>query len=538
MTNQYADLVFVNGPVITVDDNDSVAEAAATAGNKIIHVGDRAGAEALVGPETETVDLAGRCLIPGFNDAHCHLGSVAANKLRVPCSPVHIKSIEEMKAALAERAKTTPKDEWIVGWGYDHTEMAEGRHPTRWDLDEAAPDHKVCVFRTCGHVVATNSRGLADCGYDRNTPDPEGGKLVRDDNGRLTGVLIEQPRAALWMRTIPTAETLKRAMPLLNQEFIAYGITSAQDCSGRHAHENKVILEAARSGELNFRVGVCGRWAGPAVELGKRFIEDGLVAGLGDQYARISFIKMMQDGSLGGSSAAVRAPYPDQNGNTGILYFEQTELDAMVKFAHDAGWQIGIHAIGDRAVEMVLEAIEKADAANHRPDARHRIEHYGLLDEEMMDKTVALGVVPILGVPFIYQLGDNYIHNLGLERTAMMYPLKSLIKRGVIAPLSTDGPVITPNPMNGLYSAVTRTTKTGQKVSPDEAVTIMEALRAYTAWGAYATFEEDLKGTIEAGKLADLAVLDANLLEATPEEILQIKCDLTVFDGRVVYRRK
>ena len=409
--------------------------------------------------------------------------------------------------------------------------------PTRWDLDEAAPDHKVAIFRTCGHLVVAGSRALADCGYDRNTPDPEGGKLERDSKGRLTGLLIEQPRTALWNKTLPSRETLMKAWPLLNQDFLSYGITSAGEATGRIAHEIGAMQDGVAQGLIQFRVYFSVRWAGEGVELGKSYIDTGIKTGFGNERFKLGWLKMMQDGSVGGCSAATREPYPGQPDNRGICYFEQQELDEMVLYAHQAGWQIGIHAIGDRAVEQCLKAYEKALKAHPRKDHRHRIEHYGLLDEAMMDKTKELGIIPIMGVPFIYQLGDSYINNLSLERTGMMYPLKSLIKKGIIAPLSTDAPVINPNPMHGLYAALTRKTKRGQFVAPGEEVGIMEALRAYTAWGAYASFEEHIKGSIETGKLADLAVLSGNILEAGPEEILQVKTDLTVIDGQVVYER-
>ena len=537
MNNGFADLIFENGPVVTVDSNDTVAQAAAVAGNTIAYVGGKQGAEALKGPHTRVIDLAGRCLIPGFNDAHCHLGAYAASKLRIGCGPDSIGSIEELKKAVAQRAKATPAHEWIVGWGYDQTEMAEKRHPTRWDLDEAAPDHKVAVFRTCGHLVVANSQALKDCGYNRNTPDPEGGRLERDSGGRLTGLLIEQPRTVLWNKTQPTHEALMKAWPLLNDDFLSFGITSAAEATGRLTQEIGAMQDAVAQGLIQFRIYFSARWAGKGVELGKTFIDTGLKTGFGTEKFKLGWIKMMQDGSVGGCSAAVREPYPGQPDNCGICYFEQEELDQMVLYAHKAGWQVGIHAIGDKAVEQCLTSYERALQAFPRDDHRHRIEHYGLLDQAMMDKTKELGVMPVLGVPFIYQLGDSYINNLSLERTAMMYPLKSLIRRGIIAPLSTDAPIIRPNPMHGLYVALTRKTKRGQTIAPGEEVTIMEALRAYTAWGAYASFEENIKGSIEPGKLADLAVLSGNILESEPEEILKIKTDITVIDGQVVYER-
>jgi predicted amidohydrolase YtcJ len=262
-----------------------------------------------------------------------------------------------------------------------------------------------------------------------------------------------------------------------------------------------------------------------------------LVTGFGNERLRLGPYKLQIDGAASGGSAAMREPYPGDPSNFGILHMTQEELDELVLRGHRAGYQVGVHAIGDRAVEMTLESYAKALGRHPRRNHRHRIEHCGILDDALMDKIRELELIPALGVPFLYELGDSYVRSCGLERLRSAYPLRSLLERGVIAPLSSDTPVIDPNPMHGIYCALTRKTSSGQTVNPHEAVTIRQALRAYTLWGAYASFEENLKGSIECGKLADLVVLSRNILEAAPEELLGISADLTVIDGQIVYSR-
>jgi len=531
-----ADIIFTNGKIITVDKKDRICEAVAVSGNKIMRAGDAKEIEKLAGPETDMVDLAGRSLLPGWIDAHCHPGSHGAVKLHIGCGPKDVRSIEDIKKAVSERAKTTPADGWIVGRGYDQTQLAENRHPTRWDLDEAAPNHKVCIFRTCGHVLAANSAALAEVGYGPGTPDPEGGKIAKTAQGEPTGVIYEAARVPFWKATFSSLSDLEKSTPMMSDDFIRYGITSAHDASGRNPNEMRSYQKCWQEGRLHVRFYVMSRIS-KDIDLGEHMLQTGLVTGFGDEKLRVGPIKLMIDGSIGGTSAAVRDPYPGDSGNNGILYMNQEELDRQVLEAHTAGFQVGVHAIGDKGVEMTIDAFEKALRKYPRENHRHRIEHCGLLDDVLMDRIKALELVPVLGVPFIFELGDYYIAILGKDRLNCMYPQRSLLNRGVVCPLSSDTPVIDPNPMHGIYSALTRKTRSGQSVSPEETVDLMDAIRGYTTHAAYASFEEDIKGSIEPGKLADLVVLSGNILEKAPEEILDLTADMTVVDGKVVYRK-
>jgi len=532
-----ADIVFLNGTVITVDSKDRICQGAAVVGNKILAVGTSGEMKALAGPDTQIIDLKGRSLVPGFIDAHCHAGSYGPVKFNIVCSAEVIPSIEELKKEIRKRAASTPKGGWIIGRGYDNTKLKENRHPTRWDFDEAAPEHKVFILRTCGHLGVVNSLALKEFGIQKGTPDPHGGRIDRDPAGEPTGLLYEQALVSVRMATQPGYDDLLRGLKILNEDFLRYGITSATDASGRNPDEIRAFQKAVAEGWLKVRIYFQVRTSGPTIQLGEHYLQSGLVTGYGNEKLRLGSFKLMLDGAGGGGSAAMRQAYPGKPSDYGILHQTQEELDELVLKGQKAGYQIGVHAIGDRAVEMVLKSYAKAMKAFPRKECRHRIEHCGFLDGPLMEQMREMGVVAALGLPFLYELGDSYITVFGQDRLQCVYPLRSLIERGIVAGLSSDAPVIDPNPLTGIYFAVTRKTPTGQTIAPHEAVSVLQAIRAYTMSGAYATFEEQIKGSLEPGKLADLVILSEDILKTSPEKILSIKADLTMVDGKAVYER-
>ena len=537
--NQKAYVVFLNGSVVTVDQTDRVCQAVAVKGNRILKVGASDQVEMLVGDATTVIDLAGRSLLPGFVDAHCHPGVYGASQLQVRCGPENVKSIQDIQREIRKRAAVVPPGEWIIGRGYIDTELEEKRHPTRRDLDAAAPEHKVFINRTCGHIAVVNSRVLEAFDICSGTPDPEGGKIDRDDRGDPTGVLYEQAQARIKVQIYPSYTDLKAGLAITNRDFLRFGITSATEASGQSADEARLYQEGADEGWFKVRMYLLVRHNPPHVQLGNAFLKTGMITGFGNERVRLGAWKTILDGAGGGASAAMREPYLKDLQNYGILYFSQKELDEMVITAHLAGYQVAVHAIGDRAVEMTLNSYEKALKTFPRKNHRHRIEHAGFLDETALDRIQQLGIVPILGLPFLYELGDNYLEVFDNDpRLDTAYPLGSLLRRKIPAALSSDTPVIGPNPMHGIYFAVAHRSKSGQSIAADEAVDLMQAIRAYTANGAYASFEEHLKGSIEAGKLADLIVLSENILETAPEDLLGIKVDMTMVDGDMVYEKR
>ena len=533
-----ADVVFLDGSVMTVDSQDRVCQGAAVWENKILAVGTTKEMKALAGPETKIIDLKGRSLVPGFIDAHCHAGDYGPTKFNIVIRPGTIRSIGELKEEIRKRAATTPKGGWILGRGYDNTKFEEKRHPTRWDLDEAAPEHKVFILRTCGHLGVLNSPALAEFGIQKGVPDPPGGKIERDERGEPTGLLYEQALVPVRMQTQPSYEEFIRGFRLMNEDFLRYGITSATDASGRNPDQIRAFQKGAAEGLFQVRIYFQVRTSGPTIRVGEHYLQSGLVTGYGNEKLRLGSYKLMLDGAGGGGSAAMREAYPGRPSDFGILHQTQEELDELVLNGHKAGYQVGVHAIGDRAVEMTLSSFARALKAFPRKDCRHRIEHCGFLDGPLMERMKEMGILAILGLPFLYELGDSYITVFGQDRLQCVYPLRSLMERGIVAGLSSDAPVIDPNPLTGIYFAVTRKTPTGQTIAPHEAVTVLQAIRAYTMWGAYATFEENKKGSLEPGKLADLVILSDDILKVPPEKILRLKVDLTMVDGKVVYERK
>lgn len=534
--NNRADTIFVNGKVITVDAKNRVCEAVAVAGNRICYVGSSGEAEALADSKTEVVDLAGRSLLPGFVDSHCHAGTHGFSQLQVPCSPKDVCSIRDIQDRIKRSAASIPPEQWILGRGYNHFALEEKRHPTRWDLDTVAPDHKVFLVRTCGHIAVANSRVLKEFGIERNTPDPSGGRIERDGNGEPTGVLYEQAALDIRMKTQPSVEDMEKGLRIMNRDFLSLGITSAHDASGLYPDEISAFQRGVSQGWIDVRLYLMFRVTGEANQLGERLLQTGLLTGFGNDRLRIGPYKIMLDGAGSGGSAAMRQAYPHDPEEFGITYLTQEDLDAKILKAHRAGYQVAIHAIGDRAVEMALTGYERALCQVPRKNHRHRIEHCGFLDDAMLNKVRDLGIVPALGLPFLYEIGDAYHSIYGHDRLGCIYPLRSLLDRGIPAALSSDAPVIHPNPMHGIYFALTHKTKTGKVIAPHESVDLMRVIRAYTWNGAYASFEENIKGSLETGKLADLVVLSRDILNAAPEEIIDIKADLTMVNGKILHQ--
>jgi len=527
--------VFVNGSVITVDARNRVVSALAVAGRRILALGDDQQISDLIGPGTEVIDLAGRSLLPGFIDAHCHPTTYGAATMQLICTPDRISSIEDLKSAVRTRAAETPAGEWIIGRGYIDTELLEKRHPTREDLDQAAPDHPVIIVRTCGHIGVINSLALAKAGISVASTNPVGGRIERDSSGRPNGILYEQALFTVRDLAQPGDAAMKQAVRKMNDDFLACGLTSVTDASGRHARDVAIYQDGLAEGWLKVRVRLMVQEAPPATTLGGVFLETGLRTGFGNDKLSIGPWKTMLDGAGGGASAAMKDGYPADPDNHGILYYEQDQLDAMVLKAHRAGYQIGIHAIGDTAVEMTIRAYKEALAKCPRRDHRHRIEHCGFLSPASLNDIAEMGIIPALGASFLYRLGDNYLDVFGPKRLSLAYPVKSLLDRGIPAALTSDAPVIRPDPLEGIYLAVARRTKKGRSIVAEQAVSIHQAIRAYTYHGAYAGFDEHIKGSLEPGKLADLIILSGDILAARPEDLLDLKVELTMIDGKKVF---
>lgn len=534
-----ATTILTNGS-IWLGKAEGFAQAIALAGDKVLASGTTAEVELLADETTTRIDLEGRFAMPGIYDAHTHLAMYGRGLRDIDAAPTAVKSLEEIYAKIAEKAKEVPEGGWIIARGYDHTKLAEGRHPHRTELDAAAPGRKVYVVRTCGHVAVANSLALQEAGIGHNTPNPDGGEIYRDASG-LTGLLAENARFPV-MANLPKddLEAWVAGIEAGGKDMLRYGITSTMDAGvGMEAGwlEVEAYLEAKKQGRLPVRV--AATFMGDKdVSILEEAIEKGFVTGVGCDMWKVGPVKFFTDGSAGSYTAAVTEPYVGTD-NHGIFCLTDAECDALAKRAHDAGYQMAIHAIGDAAIEQILNAMEKAQTAN--PSAkplRHRIEHCGWLADGQIERMVRLGVYPAPQPTFMYYFGENYAGALGQKRTDFAYPMRAFVDAGLEPSASTDCPVTALNPFAGIYGMVTRKTWKGTVIGVDQRLTVAEALHAYTYSAAFGTHDEEKKGRLIPGQLADIAVLSANPFEIDPEEILQLSCVKTLLGGKVVYEEK
>lgn len=526
------DLLLLNGRILTMDPAHPVASAVAIRMGRIVYAGDDAGARAAAAPGSEVIDLAGRTATPGLNDAHAHPMSVGFALLDLDLSPERNASIADMLTQVREAAANRPAGTWIVGRGYDDARLAEGRHPTREDLDAVAPDHPVVLIRMCHHIGAANSAALRLANVTSASADPEGGLFDRDAHGEPTGVLRE---AALTVVRAgipePTEQDMMDALVAGGAEFLRNGVTSAVEAGIRDPRELRAFQRLREQGKLPFRAYLMMLIDETLDDL----ISLGIQTGFGDDWLRIGPAKLFSDGSIGGRTAMMHQPYEGQPDNFGLWMMPPDALKAKVRRAHDAGFQVGIHAIGDAAIDLVLDAYEEAQQANPRPDTRHRIEHCSIVDDRILGRIRDLGVIPIPGTSFLRHFRDAYVNNLGEWRIGQAYGMRSFERFGIIAAASSDAPVVPVNALAGVQTMMTRHDILGRPVNPAEAIGLEDALRAYTVNGAYASFEEGIKGTLRPGMLGDVTVFDADLTTVDPNDLAAVPVACTIAAGEVVY---
>lgn len=531
-----ADIVFLNGEVITVDKENRIVEAVAVTGNRIVAVGKNEEMNHLITNQTKVVDLQGKSLLPGFIDSHLHITMYGTNKLAVSCKEPYMNSIEDILKELRVKAQTTPKGQWVRAWGFNETAVAEKRYPTREELDEVSTEHPIMVLRTCGHISVINSKALETINIDESTPDPDGGTIERDHQGVLTGRLIETAHMRVFEEAKYTDEELRKAMSLASDDFLAMGITSIHDAGGYGPDNFRVMQQAVRSRNIRVRVYSMVCALNHSEEFVDKMIQAGVTTGLGDEWFKIGPAKIFTDGSSSGPTIATRKPYTSNPEDYGVLYYRQEEINRILGEAHKKGFQITAHAQGDRAIEMVLNSIEQALQEYPRENHRHRIEHAGITEPDLQERMKELEIVPIPNPPFFYEFGDGYLKNYG-ERVNYMYPVRNFIDRGIIAAASSDSPVTDCNPLLGIHVAVNRRSKLGQEVGSNQRIDVLEAIKLYTWNGAYASFEEDIKGSIEVGKLADFVVINSSILSTEESKIKDLSVEITVLDGKTVYQK-
>jgi predicted amidohydrolase YtcJ len=545
-----ADIVLFGGNVITVDDAKPRAQGVAIRGGRFLWVGTNEEVKQAIGARTQVRDLKGMTVVPGFNESHNHTMMFGLGLSAIDLTQV--QSIEEILASVRERAGRQQEGTWIMGVGYNQNELKEKRHPSCEDLDRAAPKHLVKLRHTSAHGYVVNRLALTKAGITRESRDPEGGKIGRDSRtGELTGLLFESPAMKMIddITPKPTLKELVAALGNAGRSFLSEGITSAMDAS---VGGNDIPLQVAAYQEAVDREVLQVRhnlaiWSEAIFDYAhfeealRRMEKEllGIRSGLGNDWLRIGPFKIIVDGAFSTVTAVTYDPYgvdPNDRG-CGVLVIEPEKLAKLASRVHGLGWQLSIHGIGDRAIDICLDAIEAALKANPRKDSRPRLEHSTMVLPRMLARIKKLGVIPVLQPGFIWELGDNWIHQMGTERTSQLKPFRTLLKNGVPMAFSSDRPVVTGAPLLGIHAAVNQKTRTGQDYAPREKITPEEALRCYTINGAYASFEEKIKGSIEMGKLADLTILAEDLTQVDPGKIKDIPVTATMVGGAFRYEK-
>lgn len=532
-----ADLVVHNGR-IWCGRADGIVEAVAIWQGKVAATGTNAEMLALAGAQTRQIDLEGRFACPGLNDNHLHLISTGLVMGMVDVTPDAVPTLAAMQTAIAARAERTPKGDWILARGYDQVKLDTGVHPTRADLDAAAPDHPVLVTRACGHVAIANSRALELGGVTEATPVPDGSVIGMTGN-MLNGLLAENA-IGLVRRAVPAVgeAELVAAIEAGGKHLLSFGITSCMDAAVGQVSglaEIRAYELAKMSGRLPVRV-----WLTLMGDPGKSIVDEchamGLVTGAGDDMLRVGGVKLFLDGSAGGRTAWVTAPYRDEPANLGVQMLPSDQVEALVQDFHDRGYQMACHAIGDAAIEQIIAAYEKAQAANPVADRRHRVEHCGFPAPGHNERMQAAGIYPAGQQAFIHDFGDSYISVMDDARARPSYPIATWMRMGMRPSTGSDSPVCSPNPFPNLHSMVTRQTWRGTVMDETQRLTREEALQAYTENGAWSQNAEAVKGRIVPGHWADIAVFDHDLLEAPLDTVKKgTRCVLTLLAGRVVH---
>jgi len=522
-----ADTIVTGGRVLTMKPDQPVAEALAVRGEHILAVGSNEDVEQLAGPATRRIDARGHTVTPGFIDAHSHPlfaeEAVGAN--------VNLPRIEDVKQALASKAANTPPGHWVRGVMYDDTKFEDERPLNRNDIDEAVPDHPVYVGHRGGHTGVVNSMAFELAGIASDTPDPEGGRYFRED-GELTGKVAEHAREAFFsVGTWPVMdrEVRRQAATISSRNMAAAGLTSTTDAYGNY--DDLVAYQDARDAdELFFRVAYM---PGGNTEVYEGFKMAGIRSGFGDNVIRVGAVKFSADGSASERTMYMSTPYEGTDDH-GILTMSQEEIYDAVEDAVAHGFRVGIHANGDVTIDMVLNAYERVLANHEGPNPRHRIEHCSLVNPELLERIKAAGVVPAPFYTYAYYHGNKWV-DYGPEKMESMFTHKSFLDYDIpVAPASdyTPGPY---EPMMALQSMVTRKDVRGRVWGPSQRISVGDALRICTVHGAYASFEEDIKGSLTAGKLADFVILENDPHDVDADEIIDIRILQTVMGGRTTF---
>lgn len=528
----HADMVLVNGKIVTMDSEESTAEAVAVKYGRLLKVGTNKEVQGLVGEGTRIIDLKGRCVIPGLIDSHCHMMNVGAGRmLYVDLSEeAEVHSIRDLVGRLRERAAVTPAGEWVVGYQEDDSKLIEKRHPTRYELDEASTEHPIILSTVGGHFSMANSLAFENAGVSKDTPDPVGGEFDRDDSGIPVGGLHEtaidliRPEG----RSVPTREQSYLGAKEILAECAENGLTCVYDTVGRS--EIRAALDLMNAGELPIRMRM-----DIYIDLFKELDTLGIYRGLGDDWLRIGGLKFFFDGAISARTAAVTEEYLNKPGFYGVMATTREIATEKIMSAYKEGYRISAHANGDRAIFMYLDIMEEAQAKYPRDDPRNRDIHCTVITPELVERIKKLGILPTIFGPYVYYHGDKLIPAFGEERLERMFAAKSFLDAGVRIAAHSDHPCAPYPPLMAIHGLVNRKTKAGRPIGSSQKVSVTDALRLYTVNSAYQQFDEDKLGSLEEGKLADMVVLGEDILTVPTDKIKDISIDLTIIDGRVVF---
>jgi len=509
-----ADLILYNAKVIAFNQKQPCAELVAIKGKRILALGNKGDLDLFKGAGTELSDCQGGTIIPGFNDAHCHPFSLAVSLLSVDCSPKAVKNIGDIQLRIRHRAEQTSEGKWIKATGYDEFYLYEKRHPNRWELDQASPRHPVILTHFTAGSCVLNSMALQLAGVTGDTAESPGSLIHRDtETGQPDGFISGRNEDV--ERAIPPLdeEEIEQGMKLVNREYLSHGITSLQDTTWTNGkHRWLTWQQLIGRGIVTLRV---------SVMLGTQSLVEFQNAGLSldstDNRFRVGGVKLALDESTG-------CPHPPQ---------EDVNYHALR--ALGSGFQVAFHVSDVHTLQTALQAIkflrQQASAAEHR----FRLEHCSVCPPDLLFRVKDSQAIVVTQPAFLYYMGDKYRKEVLPHQAGWLWPVGSLHRWGAKIAFSSDSPLVTSNPLTGIYAAVTRKTETGRKLAPQESISPLEALKMYTLWGAYASSEEDEKGSISPGKLADLAVLSDDPLQRDPEELQDLNVVRTIIGGKIVW---
>ncbi len=539
----YPETILYNGKIRTFANDNSTCEALASSASRIVATGKSDDVRRLAGADTQMIDLKGRTAIPGLTDTHVHLSEKGTAEMElVDCRDfyVDVHSVADILQRLANAAASAPKGSWIVAHGSPMQDFRidDHRFPDRHDLDRAVPDHPLSISFGA-HVTIGNTAALAAGKITRDTPDPAGGHIKHDpQTGEPTGELHE--RAQLILRKVAPEFNylqLKDGIVFALNQCLQRGVTTVHDIV-RYAEPVRAYQEIYKEGRMHARVSILPRVIESMIET-KSLTELGLITGFGNDWLRIGGVKMSIDGGITGRNACFHEPYENDEHNHGIIRIQQDELNHTVQVCHDAGLRCCVHAIGDKAFDMALDAYENAIEHSPRKDHRHRIEHMGnwLATPKLIHRMVRSGIVAIPNIAFAYYIGDAILDCVGERRLTKAFPFHTLLKNGVIIAGGSDSPGYWPvDPLRDIATAASRKMRWGEVWIPEEKITVSEAFAMHTTTASWVGFEENDKGTLEIGKLADIAVLADDPFAIAPEKIRELKVEMTLVGGEVKYQ--